>query len=174
MVTDTSSRLNEISSELASILEARIQELAAAMKASEQATRQIVATELEITRHRQIQDTMGPELSSLNSELEALKGKVEEQRQEHIRASAARDEARGALVARQGELREAEAEGDRLRSQARKLEEEGEVLRRENNELKGKIRSLEENVARMRKIKEEWMASIAGLNQQMGSIGSKD
>ena len=49
MVTDTSSRLNEISSELASILEARIQELAAAMKASEQATRQIVATELEIT-----------------------------------------------------------------------------------------------------------------------------
>lgn len=174
MVTDTSTRLNEISSELASILDARIQELAAAMKASEQATRQIVATELEITRHRQIQDAMGPELVSLSGELEALKSKAEEQKQEHARALTARDEARNELLARQAELKEAESEGDRLRVQARKLEEEGEVLRRETNDLKAKIRSLEENVARMRKIKEEWMASIAGLNQQMGSIGSKD
>jgi len=176
MVTDSSSRLTEISAELSTILEARIQELTRAMKGAEQTTRQIVATEMEIARHRQVQASMGPELQQLNHEVESLKLKVEELRGEHGRLSNSRDEAR-AEVSRSGqELKEVEAETEQLRIQARKIEEESEILRRENGDLRNKLRTLEENVVRMRKLKEELMASISGLSQQMSalSLGSKD
>ena len=176
MVTDSSSRLNEISAELSSILEARIQELTRAMKGAEQITRQIVATEMEISRHQQVQASMGPELGQLNAEIENLRLKVEELRGEQARLNNSRDEAR-AEVTRAGQgLKETELETESLRASGRKLEEEAEILRRENADLRNKLRTLEENVVRMRKLKEELMASISGLSQQMSalSLGTKD
>lgn len=176
MVPDSSSRLNEISAELASILEARIQELTRSMKGAEQVTRQIVSTEMEISRHKQVQASMGPELEQLGAEVESLKLKMEELRGEHGRLSNQRDEARAELGRLGQELKSVEAETEQLRSGGRKLEEEAELLRRENADLRNKLRTLEENVQRMRKLKEELMASISGLTQQMSalSIGSKD
>lgn len=169
MVTDSSSRINEISAELASILEAHISELNRAMKGAEQSTRQIVSTEMEIARYKQLQASMGPELSQLQTELEGLQARQNEAKAQVLQLSQGRDEARADLGRLHQALKDTEHENDSLRANVRKLEEESEVLRRENADLGHKLRTLEENVLRMRKLKEELLASISGLSQQMSA-----
>ena len=170
------SRLQEINTELTSILETRIAELTAVMRAAEQTTRQIVATEIEIGRYRQIQGSTGPELEQLQSERQSLGLRVDELRADHSKLTQARDDARNEVLRLQQEQREFDGETEKLRAQQRSLEEESETLRRENNDFKSRIRTLEENIARMRKLKEEMMLSISGLTAQMSNLamGNKE
>lgn len=176
MASDSSDRLNEISSELAGILESRIQELMTAMKAAEQATRQVVTTELEIARYRQLQENLSGELGEIGGEMETLRARAEDVRAQHGALVTERDRLRENVERAERDVRETDAQIEGHRSRMRGLEEESESLRRENNDLRGKIRTLEENVVRMRTLREELMMSISGLSQQMAalSIGAKE
>lgn len=175
MPTD-SDRLTQISTELAGILETRIQELMAAMRQAEQTTRQIVSTEMEIGRYRQLQESLGGEIGALQGELETLRARAEEVRDQHGGLTEERDRVRELVNRQEREVREADVQIEEGRTRLRSLEDEAEVLRRENADLKTKIRTLEENVGRMRKLKEELMLSISGLTAQMSAlnIGSKE
>ena len=176
MASDSSDRLNEISGELAGILESRIQELMTAMKAAEQATRQVVTTELEIARYRQLQENLSGELGEIGGEMETLRARAEDVRAQHGALVTERDRLRENVERAERDVRETDAQIEGHRSRMRGLEEESESLRRENNDLRGKIRTLEENVVRMRTLREELMMSISGLSQQMAalSIGAKE
>lgn len=176
MSSQTADRLNEISSELSSILEARIQELMEAMRKAEQATRQIVSTEMEIARYQQLHESLGGEISTLTGELGSLRARAEEVRGQHTGLTEERDRVRELVNRQERDVREADAQIEEGRARLRSLEEEADVLRRENADLKAKIKTLEENVGRMRKLKEELMMSISGLSAQMTAlnIGTKD
>jgi chromosome segregation ATPase len=176
MASDTTDRLNQISSELASILEARVQELLTAMKAAEQATRQVVSTELEIQRYQQLQASLSVDMGELNRQVDVLRSRADEVRVQHSGLVGERDRLREQVDRFEREVREADAQIEDQRARMRKLEEESDALRNENNDLRGKIKTLEENVARMRKLREELMMSISGLSQQMAAlnIGAKE
>ncbi|MDP2306037.1 MAG: hypothetical protein Q8P18_08415 [Pseudomonadota bacterium] len=176
MATESSDRLNQISVELAGILEARIQELMVAMKGAEQATRQVVSSEMEISRYRQLEESLTAEITELRVEMEALGARVDEVRTQHTGLLGERDRLRDQVERTEREVREADAQIEDQRGRMRHLEEESEALRRENTDLKGKLRTLEENVGRMRKLREELMLSMSGLSQQMQAlnIGAKE
>lgn len=143
-------RLNEISAELAGILEARIHELTSAMKGAEQTTRQIVATEMEIARYRQIVDTLGQEVAGLQAEAGSARRRAEEARSAYAAATSERDSAR---------------------AEAARLDEQADDLKRETAELRGKAKSLEESVARLRKLRDDALGTVGGLEQQLGAMG---
>jgi chromosome segregation ATPase len=69
MATD---RLREIQGELDGILEERITELLAHMKALREVTSQISATELDIRRHEALKNQLERELAPLASQAEGL------------------------------------------------------------------------------------------------------
>jgi len=143
-------RLNEISAELAGILEVRIQELTTAMKGAEQTTRQIVATEMEIARYRQIVETLGQEISGLQADASASRRRAEEARSAYAAATSERDAAR---------------------AEANRLDEQADELKRETAELRGKARSLEESVSRLRKLRDDALGNVGALDQQLGALG---
>lgn len=149
MSTDSADRLNQISQELASILEARLQELNLAMRAAETTTRQIVTAELDLARYRQIYESAQPELESLRVETTALKAQGDQLKQEQAQLT---------------------AERNLTRDSVRRLEETNEAMRQENQALQARARLLEENVAQMRKLKEQLMAGISGLSQEMTNL----
>lgn len=176
MSRDSSDRLTELSSELATILEGRIQELMGAMKSAEQTTRKIVSTEMEIARYQQLQVSLAGEMTDIDRDVTALRGRSDEVRAQHAGLSEERERLREQVARQEREVREADAGIEDGRSRLRSLDDEAETLRRENNDLKGKIRTLEENVGRMRKLKEELMMSISGLSAQMSALnlGTKE
>ncbi|MFN7147630.1 MAG: hypothetical protein ACK4YP_27930 [Myxococcota bacterium] len=176
MASESTDRLNQISAELAGILESRIQELMAAMKAAEQATRQVVSTEMEIQRYRTLQEGLSAEMGELQQQIDALRARADEVRAQHGGLVSERDRLRDQVDRFEREVREADAQIEEQRVRLRGLEEESESLRRENTDLRGKTKTLEENVARMKKLKEELLMSISGLSQQMAAlnIGAKE
>ncbi len=89
MADSDTDRLDAIQTELATILEERMAQLMADVKRSQEVTRQITATELEIERTRavraQLEAQLGERqgaLASLKSEVEALEEKVTARRRQ--------------------------------------------------------------------------------------------
>lgn len=164
MSSPSADRLDQISNELASILEARMKDLLAAMKGAEQTTRQIVSAEMEIARYQQVIESSGAEKAALEKETATLKGRAEEAKAAQAKAAAERDRLRE-------ELGGVEANAQAARDQHRALVEQSDALTKETTELRNKIRALEENLVRMRKMKEELLSGIGSLTQQMSQLG---
>lgn len=150
MAKTNADRLTEISDELAGILETRIQELTTAMKGAEQVTRQIVATEMEIARYRQIVETMAGEVGGLQEEAAAGRRRAEDARAAWSAAMEDRDGAR---------------------AEANRLDDQAEDLRRETADLRNKAKALEDSIARLRKVRDDSMGVVGGLEQQLGGLG---
>ena len=168
-------RLEAISTELADILEHRIQELMDVMRVTEATTRQIVSTELEIARGRATREALGAELSVLEAEVKELRSRAEKANSSYASLVEERRSLRDTVTSREREVRELDTQVEELRRNHVNLEAEGESLRRENAELGTRVRTLEENVKRLRTIKDELMTSLSGLSQQMPElrIGTK-
>ncbi len=164
MSTATADRLNQISEELKSILETRLQELAGAMRGTEQATRQIVATEMEIARYTQITADSRVELAALKKDADEVRARAEEAGSHRNEIIAERDAARDGLARAEREARDAGTQVSDLRARLRGLELEGESLRREAEEISARVKSAEENVARLRKLREELMQQMSALS----------
>jgi|GEM_PF-2156003 len=167
-------RLQSIQEELNNILQERIAELQGAMSSAEETARQIVASELEAARVRQVREELDGRISGVQGDLDALKAQADEVRGAHGRAVTERDEIRQELKRLERETEEAEREVQTARIRTRKLEKESDSLRQENVELKLKLRTLEDNVGRMRKLREELLSSISSLSQQMSSLAATD
>ena len=170
MSIDTSNRLAEIRDELADILEKRLGELMTTMKDTEQVTRQIVSTELEISRYRRMREQLSDEIGELNEEVEALTSRTDEVRTQHAALRQTRDRLREELQHLERSVRETDTEAESNRVKLAALNGESESLQAENVDLKTKIKTMEENVSRMRALKEELMHSISGLTAQMAGL----
>ncbi len=165
MSTSTADRLNQISEELKSILEARLQELAGAMRGTEQATRQIVATEMEIARYTQITTHSAGELAALKKDADEAKIRAEDAATHRNQVVAERDNSRELLRSTERETRELGTQVGDLRARQRSLELEGESLRREAEEIAGRVKSAEESVLRLRRIREELMQHLSAVKE---------
>jgi chromosome segregation ATPase len=167
-------RLQTIQEELNDILQERIAVLQGAMSSAEETARQIVASELEAARVRQVRVDLDGRISGVQIDLDALTAQADEVRSSHGAVVTARDELRLELTRLRRETVEAEREVQAARIQTRKLEKESDSLRHENVELKLKLRTLEDNVGRMRKLREELLSSISSLSEQMSTLAATD
>lgn len=167
-------RLQSIQEELDNILRGRIAELQTAMTSAEETARQIVASEFEAARVRQVREDLDGRIAGVQSDLDALEAQSEEVRAGHGATIKLRDELNMELKRLIEETEEAEREVQGARIRTRKLEKESDSLRQENVELKLKLRTLEDNVSRMKKLREELLSSISSLSQQMSSLAATD
>lgn len=164
MSTPTADRITQISAELAQILEARMAELLGAMKGAEQATRQIVSTELEIARYRQLTDTLTADRDALVKEAADLSARADELRAEHGKVKGEKAKLEGDVAAAQAGLAAA-------KEQAASLQATADGLTKETEELRNRTKALEDNIARMRKMREELLSGIGNLTRDMSTLG---
>ena len=170
MSNATADRLNQISEELKNILEARLQELAVAMRSTEQVTRQIVSTELEVARYLQITADSAGELASLKREADEMRGRADEATINRNACIMDRDSARDQVAALEREARELGTQVTDLRVRQRTMELEAESLRGEAAEVAGRVKAAEENVLRLRRLREELFEQVSALSKS----GSKE
>jgi chromosome segregation ATPase len=164
MSTQSADRLNQISAELATLLEARISELVSAMKGAEQATRQIVSTEMEIARYRQVVEALTADRASIQKEATELGARAEAVRGEHAELVRGRDRLRDEVTA-------AERAITSQREQNRQLQVTADGLVKETDELRARVKTLEDNISRMRKMREELLSGIGNLTRDMSQLG---
>jgi chromosome segregation ATPase len=163
-------RLTQINEELSGILEAKIEFLARTLSDTQRLTQKIANTELEIQRNASQHARLGDECATLDRDLAALGEKV--------KASAAERDARQAdKYAREKEMQRVEWEiadrrkgNDETDGRIKDLERELEGLDRENKKLQNRIVVLEEGVTRMKKVREEYLNKIAGLDMEMKNL----
>ncbi len=168
MSNATAERLNQISEELKSILEARLQELAQAMRGTEQITRQIVSTEMEIARYSQITSDSAGELTALRKDAEDIRARAEDAGAHRNAVVAERDALRDSVSRVEREAREVATQVSDLRARHRSMELESESLRREAEEVAGRVKLAEENVARLRRLREELFDQVSALSNTRG------
>jgi chromosome segregation ATPase len=166
MSTSSADRLHQISTELQGILESRVQELVTAMKGAEQATRQIVSSEMEIARYRQI-------IESLSGEREAVQREAAGLAEGAAAASAERDRAEAERNGLRDEVAAAEKSVAKLREEAKGLKSSADALGRETEDLRSRAGSLEEYIVQMRKMREEALARINAATREAAG-GSKE
>ena len=106
-------RLQAIKDELTDLLEARIGDLMGAVRATQEVTRRIVATEEDIRRQSTLRDQLERELGPLQSSAEGLDGetrdlrtRVERARENVERLRSLREELMNNLSSLKGELDE--------------------------------------------------------------------
>lgn len=83
MNAETTARLAELRKELTTVLEARMSELLSLVRETEQETRQIVSTELDIARHERLRERLTQEHERLERKALELMSKVEAQREQN-------------------------------------------------------------------------------------------
>ncbi len=168
--TQSDQRLVEINNELNKILEDRITFLTTTVKTTERLTQQIASNELDIKRNTEMQGKLEDEMKGISKELDALTETTES-------LSSERDAKQKEKYAKEKEIQRIEWEiSDKTKSiekdeeRIKDLEKELDKLERENKKLKNRVKVLEEGVARMTKVKQEYMKQIQGLNQEMSSL----
>lgn len=149
MSNPSADRLNQLTTELSTLLESRLLELTTAMKAAESTTRQVVSTEMEIGRYRHVVETLEAESGGLQKEAATLRTQVEEARTRFATSA---------------------SERDRLRAELIRLADQEDELRREVAKMRGEQRSLEESLARLDRVKSE---SAAALGELRGKLAGK-
>jgi chromosome segregation ATPase len=170
MSESTADRLNALQGELTEIVADRLADLNRTLRETEQATRRIIAAEIEIGRHRAAREELERSLESIQGELDSDRTKAEEVRGQHASLTLERDKLRANLSRVEAESRDLEADVERTRGQVDALAAEAESLRNENALLRTKLKTLEENISRMQRIKDELMSSISGLTAQMSNL----
>lgn len=162
-MSNDAERISSITAELNGILEARLTELGAAMRATEAVTRQIISAELEISRYKQLQQSLNGEAAEIKQESAALRVRADEVSTAHSGLVGERDKLRADVARLEGEARDGSGESDRLRARARALDGEVEGKRRDNDGLRAKIQSQEDEVEKVHKLKAELKAKMAAL-----------
>ena len=165
-------RLQSIQKEMAHILEARLGELSSAIRSSEQVTRQIITTEMEIKRHSQRERELQDELEMLQ-----LKGKKSEETLDDAKGLKSKLIAQNAQL--EAELEEVRAEVGRyketaidLQANLDEMETESKQLRNENAKLKLQVKEYSANIEGMKALRDERMLSVMQLTEKMSQIAS--
>ena len=124
-------RLDEIRVELGEILESRVSELMNSMRESEEFTRRILATELEMARARQLREDLDNEAQRVQQDLDALRARAEEVRADHSDSVVQREGVREEIRVMERDVEEARNEVRTARIKLRDLEKEGDSLRQD-------------------------------------------
>lgn len=167
-------RLTQINAELSQILEAKLEFLARTLSDTQRLTQKIASTELEIQRNTVQHARLGEESASLERDLAGLAEKLRS-------AAEVRDTRQADKYAREKEIQRIDWEiADKRKGneegevRIKELERELDSIERENKKLQNRVVVLEEGVTRMKRVKEEYLTKIAGLDQEMKSLASGD
>lgn len=168
-------RLNQINDELSTILEERIEFLTRTLSETQRFSQKIASTELEIQRNTAQHSRLDAERKDLEKEVSTLVGRLEE-------ATGARDEQQQEKYAKEKELQRLEWEiADKRKANEAdntsiaKLETELDAVEKENKKLKNRVGVLEEGVNRMKKLRDEYLQKIKGLDVEMkNSTGAEE
>ncbi len=165
-------RLQILQKEMGLILEARLGELSSAIRASEQVTRQIITTELEIQRHGQRKSELLLELDALH-----LKGQTSEDALENTKQK--KEKLISSIAQLEAELEEVRSEVLRyqetainLQANLEDMETESKQLRNENAKLKLQVKEYSANIEGMKALRDERMLSVMQLTETMSQIAS--
>ncbi|MDP6934777.1 MAG: hypothetical protein QGG40_17785 [Myxococcota bacterium] len=163
-------RIAALQDELESILETRLQELAAAMTAAESTTRSLVSAQVECERLGAERDGHQAQVTELETQLEEARLSVASEKEAHIRLVEELSRLRHEERQLQLSAREARGQISNLQATHQTLETQMQELQTENASLETKRRTLEDNLARMRTLNEELMLSITGLTEEMVTL----
>jgi chromosome segregation ATPase len=164
------SKLQDLQGQLQSELDAQIAELNKAIEATETTTRRILSAEIEIARHQQSAAGLEADAERLQKEQGSLRKRAEDVRTSHGKQVEERDLLRLELEGLQEEQTELTGEVDTLRKSVKKAEALNEKLTSERDSLSSKLGALEENIAMMKQLKSDLMASIKeNMNELAGS-----
>jgi chromosome segregation ATPase len=163
-------RLTQINAELSKILEEKIEFLTRTLGETQRFTQKIANTELEIQRNTAQHSRLLEECTALQKELETLAGRVSA-------AAAERDGKQQSKYAQEKEIQRLEWEisdkrkaNEESDTKTKALEAELDALEKDNKKHQNRITVQEEGVARMKKMREEYLAKIQGLDQEMKSL----
>jgi len=165
-------RLQGIQKEMALILEARLGELSSAIRASEQVTRQIITTELEIQRHKRREGDLTTELEDLRLKNQKSEDAFEEAKQLKKKLISQNAELEAELEEVRSEVERYQETAIELQASIEDMETESKQLRSENAKLKLQVKEYSANIEGMKALRDERMLSVMQLTETMSQIAS--
>jgi chromosome segregation ATPase len=173
MANDSASsdeRLTKINEELSSILEAKLEFLTRTLSDTQRLTQKIATTEMEISRNTSSHGRLSGQVASLTKELGELEDRV-------ATATKDRDDRQNDKYAKEKEIQRLDWEIADKRKAAKddetkitNLERELGGVDKENETLVDRITVLEEGVERMKKVRQEYLNKIKGLDEEMKTL----
>ncbi len=173
MANDSASsdeRLTQINEELSSILEAKLEFLTRTLSDTQRLTQKIATTELEIARHTSQHGRLEEQIGGLTKELGELEDRV-------AAATKDRDDKQNDKYAKEKEIQRLDWEIADKRKAAKDdetkiagLEREQATVEKENEGLSARITVLVEGVERMKKVRQEYLDRIKGLDEEMANL----
>lgn len=170
--TGNDERLTQINRELSSILEEKMEFLNRTLSDTQKLSQKIAAAELEMQRHQEQQHRLEEESLRLQREIEDFDRRVKE-------ATAQRDSRQEESYSKEKEIQRLEWEIDDKRKvisatedRSRALEADLVTLARTNEELQKDVERKEAKIARLQKIRDEFMSRIAELDREEGALNS--
>ena len=172
---ESDKRLTKINDELSTILAAKMEFLTKTLNETQRTTHKIAQIELEIQRHTSQYAGYEDEVKSLDKELGTLNERLKVSTEERDKRQQDKYDKEKELQRLDWEISDKLKSNDEAGNRIRALEGDLEKHDTENKQLQSRVAVLEEGVERMRKVREEYMAKIAGLDREMkGLAGSKE
>ena len=145
------------------------------LNGTQRTTHKIAQIELEIQRHTSQYAGYEDEVKSLDKELKTLNERLKVSTEERDKKQQDKYDKEKELQRLDWEISDKIKSNDEAGKRIQSLEADLEKHEAENKKLNSRSAVLEEGVERMRKVREEYMAKIAGLDQEMkGLAGSKE
>jgi|ETNmetMinimDraft_25_1059894.scaffolds.fasta_scaffold40322_2 chromosome segregation ATPase len=174
-VAQSDARLSEINDELSKILAEKMEFLTKTLNETQRTTHKIAQIELEVQRHTSQYAGYEDEVKSLEKELGTLNTRLKASTEERDKRQQDKYDKEKELQRLDWEISDKIKSNDEASTRIRSLESDLEKNDAENKKLASRVAVLEEGVDRMRKVREEYMAKIAGLDQEMkGLAGTKE
>ena len=169
MSESDTNRLQSIQKEMALILEARLGELFR-HRASEQVTRQIITTEMDIQRHQQRESDLSTELERLRVNHQQSEDELEEAKQRKQKLISQNAELAAELEEVRAEVSRYQETAVQLQTDLEDMETESKQLRNENAKLKLQVKEYSANIEGMKALRDERMLSVMQLTETMSQI----
>ncbi len=153
------------SSDLGQLLAGKSNELVRLLELSEETSRKVVATELDLQREHEVHQRLGDDLAKLEHDL--AEAKV---------VNVARAKKKGELEDESARLRKASdilgRDGDKLADDVAAMAKELKELQAENGALESRRAKLAEDIARLKKLRAEYLGNINKLKSDKDDLVS--
>ncbi|MEC7985589.1 MAG: hypothetical protein VX278_10535 [Myxococcota bacterium] len=169
---DEQQKLQQLHSQLSSILEEKLENLTQVIDTFDALGRQILDVELETRKSESLCNTIKEELDSKTSKMTLFQEKLESQTKENQSLQENIDLLRAELSLEQEGIDRYKETAHKLQETLVLLEKESKDLRTENAKLQSKLKHLEDNIEGMKRLKEEHMLSIMHRTEQLQKISS--
>ncbi len=164
-------RLSQINEELSTLLEEKIEFLTRVLSETQRFTQKIANTELEIQRNSAQHTRLKEQCDQLDDEISGLVVRVESARGERDTKQQDKNDRETEIQRLDWEISDKRKGLDEAGDKIKGLEGELDGLEKENKRLQNRINVLEEGVLRMKKVREDYLAQIAGLEEEMKGLG---